>query len=368
MPGESRNHIYGGDGVDHRKSHRRKRRLTLVISICAVLLVGGGVVTALILMQPKKVDPVQTVVKTPEPEPEPVIYYSPLSGRIVENEAATKRAVTAVMIENSPNARPQSGLKEGDVIFEAIAEGGITRFMVLYQDKKPALIGPVRSARLYDIEWLNPFNASLAHVGGSARALGEVRNGKYRDLDQFFNASYYWRTTDRYAPHNVYTSFAKLNELNKAKGYTSSTFTGFDRADSSAAEEPDATKLNVTISSATYNSSYTYVKKTNTYNRIQAGAAHVDREKGQISPRVVIVMKVKETTVFEDGWRENIKTIGSGTAYIFQDGTAQKVTWHKPAKNKQIYFTDKEGERVSLARGQTWITAVPSDTGGVTWS
>ena len=272
------------------------------------------------------------------------------------------------MIENSPDARPQSGLKNSDVVFEAIAEGGITRFMVLYQQSKPQLVGPVRSVRIYDLDWLQPFDASLAHVGGSAAALSEVRDGSWRDLDQFFNGSYYWRSTDRAAPHNVYTSFANLDKLNAAKGYTSSTVAGFDRKDSTAAKTPTATNIDVTISSALYNSSYAYNATTNTYDRSQAGAPHLDREDGQISPRVVVVMKVQEQTILQDGYREDITTVGTGQAYIFQDGTEQTVTWHKDSTASQIYFTDANGARVALARGQTWIAAVPgNEGGGVTW-
>ncbi len=271
------------------------------------------------------------------------------------------------MIENSPDARPQSGIKDSGVVFEAIAEGGITRFLVLYQEQKPQLIGPVRSVRMYYVDWIAAFNASVAHIGGSSEALKEVRNGSYRDIDQFFNPGAYWRASDRYAPHNVYTSFAKLDALNASKGYTTSQFTGFTRKDSTASEAPTATKIDVTISGFLYNSSYTYNAVTNTYDRSQAGEAHTDRESGQISPRVVIVLKTSEQRVFEDGWREQITTIGSGQAVIFQDGTAQEVTWSKPAKTSQITFTDASGNDVPLARGQTWLTAVPVESGGVSW-
>jgi len=306
-------------------------------------------------------------VETPEPEPEPIIYYSPLTGNIVKDEAASKQPATAIMIENSPDARPQSGLKDSGIVFEAIAEGGITRFLVIYQEQKPGLVGPVRSLRMYYVDWLAAFNASVAHVGGSAAALTEIRNGTYRDIDQFFNPGTYWRATDRYAPHNVYTNFERLDALNKAKGYTSSSFTGFTREDSQPAETPDATRINVTVSSQLYNSSYTYDAKTNTYHRSQGGAAHLDRESGQISPSVVIAMEVSEQRVFEDGWREQINSVGKGTATIFQNGTAKEVTWQKKSRKEQITFTDAAGKDVPLARGQTWITAVPKSSGAVSW-
>lgn len=343
------------------------KKLSIILGLVLVLLVGAGTTAALYLMNQKPAEPVAEVKEKPEPAPEPVKYYSPLTGNQVETAAITTQAVTGIMIENSPDARPQSGIKDSGVVFEAIAEGGITRFLVVYQEQKPQLIGPVRSVRMYYVDWIAAFNASVAHIGGSAAALAEVRNGSYRDIDQFFNAGSYWRAADRYAPHNVYTSFEKLDALNAAKGYTSSQFTGFSRKDSAASTAPNATSVNVQISSGLYNSTYAYNATTNTYDRSQGGAPHTDREAGQISPRVVIAMMVDQQRVFEDGWREQINAIGSGKAYLFQDGTVQEVTWTKPSKAQQITFTDASGADVPLARGQTWITAVPNGSGSVSW-
>lgn len=301
------------------------------------------------------------------PKPKPVVYYSPLTGEKVKDKAATTAPVTAIMIENSPDARPQSGIQQAGVVFEAIAEGGITRFLTLHQQDKPQLVGPVRSVRPYFVDWLTPYQASVAHVGGSAKALREVRDGKYRDIDQFFNGSYYWRATDRYAPHNVYTSFAKLDALNKAKGYKTSKFTGIARTDGKAAKKPNATHITINFSSPLFNTTYTYDKTHNRYKRNMAGVPHRDRNGKQITPSVVVAMKVNEQTVFEDGYRQSIKTIGSGQAVIFQNGTAQKVTWHKPTQASNLSFTDSDGKDVPLVRGQTWIAAVPNNGGSVSW-
>jgi hypothetical protein len=350
----------------------QKHKKALILSASVVMVILASSVTVALLFfnnNTSKADTSTDIVEPQpiEPIPEPIVYFSPLTGRIVDSEIATKAPVTGVMIENSPDARPQSGLKNSGVVFEAIAEGGITRFLVLYQNEKPQIIGPVRSLRLYDVDWLAAFDASIAHVGGSASALREIRNGTYRDLDQFFNSSYYWRSTDRYAPHNVYTNFEKLDALNSAKGYNSSSFTGFPRADGAPSQVLDATNIFVTISSDLYNHSYAFDATTNTYIRSQAGAKHADREDGQIAPSVVIVMKVNQTTVFEDGNREQITTIGSGEAYIFQNGTVTSGTWHKDSLKGQIYYKDSTGTPVSLNRGQTWITAVPNSRGGVSW-
>ena len=344
------------------RSHPRK---AVLIGTIILAMIAGAITLAIAMQKPAEVvKQAPKVVTKPVP---PKKYYSPLTGVQVNDEAATKMLTTAIMIENSPDARPQSGLKQSGVVYEAIAEGGITRFLSIYQQEKPQLIGPVRSLRMYYVDWLAPYNASVAHVGGSAAALAEIRNGSYRDIDQFFNAGTYWRANDRFAPHNVYTSFENLDALNKEKGFTESEFTGFSRVNSQPSAAPDATSVTVNVSSSLYNSSYVYDGATNTYVRSQGGAPHLDREDGQIAPSVVIAMKVDMTRIMEDGYRESITTTGSGEAIIFQNGTAQTVTWKKADRASQLTFVDSAGKDVSLVRGQTWITAVPNGSGSVSW-
>lgn len=326
----------------------------------AIIFAAGLTVLAIAYQQPVPEPNKSTFAPKPKPAPKPKIY-SPLTGVEVADEAATKRQVTAIMLENSPDARPQSGLKQAGVVYEAIAEGGITRFLAIYQEARPGLIGPVRSLRPYFVEWAAPYDAAIAHVGGSKRALDEVRNGTYKDIDQFFNAGAYWRAKDRYAPHNVYTSFDSLDALNSGKGYTTSTFTGFTRKDDAPSETPNATSINVGISSGTYNSSYTYDKASNSYVRSQGGEPHLDREEGQITPKVVIVLKVPTERGFEDGYREQMQTSGSGQAYLFQDGVVSEVVWTKADARAPLRITSADGKDIALNRGQTWITAIATN-------
>lgn len=345
-----------------------KRHKWPIIIVAGILTIVVGTFIYLVVSSKPAAAPAPVTLKhTVEPPKPEVKYYSPLTGIKVKNKTATKAPVTAIMIENSPSARPQSGLKNSGVVFEAIAEGGITRFLALYQQEKPSLVGPVRSVRMYFVDWLAAFNASVAHVGGSAAALKEVRNGNYRDIDQFFNSGSYWRATDRYAPHNVYTNFKRLDALNAKKGYKKSSFTGFTRTDGEPVAKPDASKINITMSSFQYNNSYIYDAKSNTYARSEGGAKHMDREDGQITPSVVIAMRVDESTVFEDGYRQKIIAIGSGDATIFQNGTAISATWNKKSRADQITFTNSVGKNIPLVRGQTWISAVPNQGGAVSW-
>lgn len=342
--------------------------VAIVLGVLGLLLATLMVVFVLKYNSPKLADaPVKHAIK-PSPKPEAPKFYSPLTGNPVPDEASTKQAVTGIMIENSPDARPQSGLKDAGVVFEAIAEGGITRFLALYQEAKPQLIGPVRSVRLYFVDWLTAFDASIAHVGGSAHALSLVRNGSYRDIDQFFNGAYYWRATDRYAPHNVYTSFDRLDALNNKKGFTSSTFTSWTRVDGKASTKPDASQIDVKVSSPLFNSHYDYDVTTNTYIRSEGGKKHLDREGGEIRPSVVVTLNTEMYAIQEDGTREQIRTTGSGVAHIFQNGIVTTATWTKPDIGSQIAFTDASGAPIKLNRGQMWITAVPTNTGGkVSW-
>ncbi|MDR2524390.1 MAG: DUF3048 domain-containing protein [Candidatus Nomurabacteria bacterium] len=361
--------------VKIKKPMTRRKKIILIASIVGGVLLAGGAVWAYFTFfaQPESTSETPTA--------EPVRHFSPLTG-VETSEVNTKRPVTAVMIENSPEARPQSGLKDAGVVFEAVAEGGITRFIALYQEAQPELIGPVRSVRPYYLEWAAAFDPAVAHVGGSDEALQMVRGGDYGvDLDQFFNDGAYWREngTGRYAPHDMYTDSASLNELETAKGKTTSDFKGWARADGKAIEKPVPTEtpatepaptfadqINLPVSSGLFGVSYTYDRENNKYLRYQAGAAHADREKGQIAPDTVIAMMVNMSLSY-DGLHNLITTEGVGTAYIFQNGTVTTGQWSKAVSSAQIQFADADGNEVLLNRGQAWLSAVPNGN-TVTWN
>jgi hypothetical protein len=330
-----------------------------LVAAAVVLLCGGGVF--LILHHHPK--PVATVIKVAKPKVvKPTTVPSTLSGLPV-NPAVNKLPVTGVMIENSTDARPQSGLGQASVVFEAVAEGGVTRFLALFQDTSPGNVGPIRSARPYYIQWALGFDAGYAHVGGSTDGLADIKAWGVRDLDQFANAGSYHRISSRAAPHNVYTSIATLNQLETAKGYTSSTFTGFVRkAKESPSKQPTAKSINVTLSGALYNAHYDYNAATNSYNRSEGGAPQIDANTNtQISPKVVITMVVPESQGALDAsgaYYSNYNVIGSGPVYVFQDGLVTAGQWTKSSNTSQITFTDNSGQPIKLNPGQTWLTAV----------
>jgi hypothetical protein len=296
-------------------------------------------------------------------KPAPTTVASPLTGLQIEPELA-QRPVTAIMIENSLDARPQSGIQQAGVVFEAIAEGGITRFITLYQEAQPQYIGPVRSLRPYYIDFAAPFDAGIAHVGGSPEALKQIRS-RGKDLDQFFNAGAYWRQSTRAAPHNVYTSFKNLDKLNKSKGYKSSKFTPWPRKEDNPLQAPTAATINVKISSANFNSVYKYDTDSNSYLRSQAGRKHLatkspaDRSPKQLNPKVVIVLVIPYG-IASDGHHSEYDITGKGTALIFQDGGVTSGVWRKASRSDQFTFKDAEGKTIELNAGRTWVVAVAS--------
>ena len=362
---------YAVDGKQSRLQRLRdfiNRHRIATMCICGAILIAiGGAVAFVLTYRAPVADTAYHAPAKKAPKPAEK-YYSHLNGIEVTSKDDLSKPVTAIMIENSPDARPHSGLKQAEVIYEAIAEGGITRFLTLFQQHKPQLIGPVRSLRMYYVDWLAPYQASVAHVGGSHASLQEIRNGKYRDIDQFFNGSSYWRANDRRPPHNVYTSFEKLDALNAGKGYKSSQFTSFTRTDGKVSDKPNAVSIDINFSSSWYNTHYDYDKASNTYLRSIGGQASNDREEGRLAPSIVIALHVNETTVMEDGWRQSIVTNGTGTATVFQNGTAAEYTWRKNDRSSPLELIDAAGKPVALNRGQTWIAAVPiGGNGGVSW-
>lgn len=334
---------------------RLTKKQWITIAAVFVLLAGGGVIFAL-----TRPEPAAPVAKTVPPPPPPEPITSPLTGLEV-SEADSKRPVTGVMIENSDFARPQSGLREAGVVFEGIAEAGITRFLALYQEAKPKDIGPVRSVRPYFLQWAMGFDAPLAHVGGSPEALNDIKKWGARDLDQFFNAAYYHRISSRFAPHNMYTSMSDLDKAKKNHGWTTSKFTGFLRKKAERpAAKPTARIIDFRISGPDYNVHYAYNKKYNVYARSEGGARHLDAAtRKQLAPKVVIALAMPYA-LKSDGYHSDYKTIGSGKMLVFQDGKVQKGSWKKSSSKSQFRFLDAKGQPIKLNPGQTWITALDS--------
>lgn len=352
------------------------KKWTVVVATLSVLLIGGAATFAY-LSQPRGQGGVSKNAKVTY-VPKDTRVPNTLTGRLVD-PAINQRPVTGVMIENSQDARPQSGLDQAGVVFEAIAEGGITRFLALFQDTQPDYLGPVRSARPYYVQWCMSFDCAYAHAGGSPEAIQDIRDWGTKDLNDA--VGYFWRVSSRYAPHNLYTSLGKLNEYEAARGYGAPTFTGFARKKDQAYKAPApatssktkpakstapadtrtaASSIDFAISSGLFNAHFDYDAGTNSYRRSQAGAPHMVVDSAgnqtQISPKVVVGLVMSYGVAADK--HSQYGSIGSGQAFIFQDGTVTEATWAKADVAGPLTLKDAAGADIQLNAGQTWLTAL----------
>jgi hypothetical protein len=352
----------------------RKALFLVAVTVVTVAIVGG--VFYLVRPKPAPITSGQKLNVHNKLAAAPNTVPSTLTGLQVD-KSVNERPVTGVMVENSLEARPQSGLDQAGVVFEAEAEGGITRFLSLFQDSQPSYIGPVRSARPYYIQWCQGFDCAYAHVGGSPEALQDIKTWGIKYLNQFFGAGYFQRISSRAAPHNVYTSIDQLNKFESSKGYTTSSYSGFIRLLKEGKVDPAAVvahSINLDFPGTKYDVHYDYDATSNSYKRSEGGAAHnvVDATGTtiQLSPKVVVAMVVTKTQGALDASNahySNYQVVGSGPVKVFQNGTVIDGTWSKSDPTSQIIFTDAAGKAIKLNPGQTWVSALET-TGNISFN
>ena len=335
----------------------KKQKIIFSLIIIIVLgSTGAGAYALFFQKSPPPPAPAPVVVeqKVVEP-PKPMTEASRLTGLQISPEI-NKRPIVSIQIENSPDARPQSALNQAGVVFEAIAEGGITRFNASFLDTQPDYIGPIRSVRPYYAILAAPFDPIFVHAGGSGDGLAKLSQLGLKDLDHGANGSAFQRVSDRYAPHNLYSTMANLDTASASRGYTTSNVKSLLRKEEKSSVTPTAKSIDMSISSPLYNTHYDYDPATNSYKRSMAGSPHTDHRSGaQITPKVVVALVMNFS---QNGIYSVYQIVGSGTAFIFQDGEVVQGTWTKSAEKEQIQFASADGKPLGLNPGQTWITLV----------
>ncbi len=328
---------------------KKQKIIGAVIATVLLILGAWGAYALKNYFNRRQPQPPQAIVEEKSTEP------SRLTGVEIPKDL-NKRHVTSIMIENSPDARPQSGLRDAGIVFEAVAEGGITRFNALFLESQPDYIGPVRSVRPYYVDLFRPFNPVFVHAGGSGAGLAKVAKEHVQDLDHGANAEAFQRIASRYAPHNLYTSMKALDKAAKKRNYKATDFKSYQRKPELAVKTASVNKINFRMSSYLYDVMYKYDLKNNRYLRFEGGEPHMDlRSKKQLAPKVVIALEMRYS---QNGIYSVYKTSGKGKMWVFQNGTVQKGTWVKKDSKSQFQFLDSKGESLRLIPGQTWITLV----------
>lgn len=389
--------------TNQKKTNTKDSRKWLVFLILGLISLVGGVGCLLwTFLKPQPEVAVIDYPTIPTTQNDTTTTYSALTGEPMADAGTFNAPVFCIQTPNGTDgARPQSGLNTAGVIFEAIAEAGITRFAAIYQNPTAAVIGPIRSLRLYYLQWDTPFDCTIVHAGGADDALEAVRAGGYKDMTE--NYAYMYRgTVSARRWNNLFTTASLLKQFNADRGYATSQISGFTRmtpeeskksqVDSLVKErlsittpatgntselEPKVTTIGLRFGWVpNYNVDYVYDASTNKYLRsYESGTPHnvyscPNDDLGeknpedvcelvQMSPSVVIAMMVAERKA-SDNYHEDITAVGSGEAYIFQNGLAIKGTWNKASVDEQIRFLDENGAEIKLAPGQTIVSAVPN--------
>ncbi len=326
----------------------------LLLTICAVIF------SFIITGKTRRGDETATSTPVVIESPSPTVTLVPrkLDGVLVL-QGQENLQPRAVMIDNMIDARPQSGIADANVVFEVPAEGGITRFIAIFDASSTVeKIGPVRSARPYFVDWAKSFNAAYFHVGGSPDAIEKLATmGKtIVNIDEIGRGQYFWRDQSRYAPHNVYTNTDRMSQAVTALGTTGTTITSAWRfKETTSSTEPTIPGINIPFGGS-YNVTWTYQPDSSTYKRTLAKKPHVDADGDVVQASNVIVMKT-DSQVLDAKGRLQLRTTGSGDAFVYRDGNRYTARWRR-SPNEPLRLETLSGNDVELNRGITWVEVV----------
>lgn len=325
----------------------------------------------------------------------------PLNGELytkAERQVWEERRPLLVMVENHHEARPQLGLSRADVVYEAVAEGGITRFMAaFYCDavRDNVAIAPVRSARTYFLDWASEYSKFpiYVHVGGAntpnkANALGQIEDYGWagrNDLNQFGLSVKECRRDDSplkeannltYVPteHTMQCYTESLWKLAEKRGFAAEdpkgnawtdTFIPWKFEDPSPSSQPSARTItfNFWDNFSQYTVKWEYDSTSNTYKRNNGGTLQQDyTTQKPLETRNLVLQYVKETGPIDAEKHMLYGTTGTGKATIFKDGLMIQGKWSKKDRLSRTVFTDSAGKEIKFSRGKIWIEALPSTT------
>jgi hypothetical protein len=339
---------------------RRGRRAALLVLLVATVAVGwqaaGRDLSALPFL-----DSIAGASMTPT---------WPLTG--IPAEAVADRPALAVKIENSVDARPQTGLNAADVVWEQVVEGGITRFVAVYHSNLPPEIGPVRSIRPMDPAITAPLHGLLAFSGGVPAYIDAARDAGLQVLTQDSGTAGFHRWTSRRAPHNVYaapeTLVAQADDAHRAAPTAQFAYSEADEQPTAVAEGQPTGALALTMSGVG-RPHWTWNAEAGRWLRAEGSTPAIEADGSQIGGTNVVVLRVDVVTTDArdpagNPVPETILT-GGGEALVASGGHTVEATWSKPKVGDPVTLTGTDGDQVTLAPGNTWIELVPNRTGAV---
>ncbi len=328
----------------------------ILIILIAIFIFFGAVYVLLLWpsnLSPNKID--FNFDKSPK-------FFSVLDGLPVTSTEAQTPGVVAVMIDNFPNIPPQSGLAQAAVVYEAPVEGGLTRYLAVFdRSTNVEQVGPVRSARPYFLDWHSEYGRAIyMHSGGSPEALSIIKKSDYLDANEFYFGAYYWRASDSVAPHNLFTSSELWNKL-VAKRFSVTTTLWVGRQFDNSAPTSSSLAVSILIKYGPANQvGWRFDPLTDKYKRALNGKPDSDAGGEVLTADNVVIQYVKMRSLDEID-RKEIVTIDSGSARVLRDGKIIYGQWKKESAESRTIFYNLNGEEIEFKPGVTWIQVVPDE-------
>jgi hypothetical protein len=328
--------------------------------LAVVVLAVGGFVGYRLLTK----DPDEAIFARVPLIGEPAPPECPYTGEEARNESRAERPTIAVKVENAEAARPQAGLDRADIVYEVEAEGGITRYMVLFQCQDAARIGPVRSARPVDIPLLQQLQEPLfAYAGGVTSVTSRIARLELVDLNYIDAADAYEEDPAREAPHAFFTSTRALYGGDDGQGGTPEPLFTYDE-DLERRGTRKGTDVHLPFSPFA-DVFWLYDRQDGVYLRSHGSTPHTLENGSQVSATNLVVMMVKRlpTSIIDPAGNPvpNYDIVGSGKAWVIRDGRAISGRWERGSPGDITTFLDRDGEEIALAPGRTWVTLFPTD-------
>jgi hypothetical protein len=291
------------------------------------------------------------------------IADAPAEGGVVDLTVPPPLAGLAIMIENQADARPQTGLTQADVVYEALAEGGITRFVAVYLSGDADVVGPVRSLRHYFAFMAGDYGADIVHIGASPEGFAWRDAMNMGFLDESAGDPGVWRIRTRPPPHNAYTATAADRGFLADRGRQQNHQWGPLRFSPLApvGAEP-AESVSLRFAAWSYRVGYTWDADSQRYLRFMEGSPHRDAASGeQIAPATVVVQYANVTAIpGDEKLRLDVDLVGgSGDLVVFSGGTRREGSWSKGAPRDSTRWLDDAGQPLVIPPGPVWVELVP---------
>lgn len=354
----------GPPSARHRRA-RLSRRGKIVAATTTVAIAAGGALGYFTLFPkqaPAFVQETLVTVGLADPSEVEPQALCPLTGEVVASGLVPDRPALAIKVENAPEARPQAGLNDADIVVEEPVEGGYTRFIAIFQCGGSKRIGPIRSARTTDPDYLRQLGpAVFAYSGGVSVVTREVPAVGLVDVNYTIETDAYSRDESRSAPHDVYSTSAKLwKAAGDPEDAPPALFTYSDAW--------EGRSRRVTVAHLPYSSAsdvyWTWRRSKDEWFRAHGEMPHTLESGEQVSATNVVIqfVQVTDSHIIDAAGNPSplVRLTGSGKAYVLRDGEVIVGRWNRRTLNDLTTFVTRDGEEISLAPGRTWVQLLPS--------